>query len=233
MCGRYQPSSSAEEIARWFTTTGPLPNTRPRYNAAPTDSHPVVLRDWDSGERRLETLRWGLIPFWAKDGKIGYSTINAKAETVAVAPAFREAFKSRRCLVPADGYYEWKKLDAKTKQPYRFCLADGGLMGFAGLWERWKDPASGETIKSFTIITGAPNPLGADVHDRMPVILAPDDYPRWLGEEPASAEALRALLRPYPAEPMRVYPIGPAIGNVKNEGPALIEAIGPDLALVA
>jgi putative SOS response-associated peptidase YedK len=98
MCGRYQPSSSAEEIARWFKTTGPLPNTRPRYNAAPTDAHPVVLRDWDSGERRIETLRWGLIPFWAKDAKIGYSTINAKAETVAAAPAFREAFKSRRCL---------------------------------------------------------------------------------------------------------------------------------------
>jgi putative SOS response-associated peptidase YedK len=190
-----------------------------------------VLRDRDSGERRLETLRWGLIPYWAKDPKIGYTTINAMAETVATKPAFREAFKSRRCLVPADGYYEWKKLNAKTRQPYRFCLADGGLMGFAGLWERWKDPASGETIQSFTIITGAPNPLGEPIHDRMPVILEPEDYGRWLGEEEASADDLRSLLRPYPYEPMRVYPIGPAVGNVKNEGPELIAPIGPDLTL--
>jgi putative SOS response-associated peptidase YedK len=231
MCGRYQPSSSAEEIARWFKTTGPLPNTRPRYNAAPTDAHPVVLRDWSSGERRLETLRWGLIPFWAKDAKIGYSTINAKAETVAVAPAFREAFKSRRCLVPADGYYEWKSLDAKTKQPYRFCLADGGLMGFAGLWERWREPTSGETIKSFTIVTGAPNPLGKPIHDRMPVILEPKDYARWLGEEPATADELRALLRFYPAHLMRAHPVGAAVGSVKNDSAELIEATGPDLVM--
>ncbi|MDB5405357.1 MAG: hypothetical protein JWL84_269 [Rhodospirillales bacterium] len=123
------------------------------------------------------------------------------------------------------------RLDAKTKQPYRFCLADGGLMGFAGLWERWRDPASGETVKSFTIITGAPNPLGVPIHDRMPMILEPEDYRRWLGEEEASADELQALLRPYPHESMRVYPIGPAIGNVKNEGPELIEATGPDLTL--
>jgi len=143
MCGRFQASTAAEEIARWFKTAGPLPNTQPRYNAAPTQSLPIVLRDRDSGERRLETLRWGLIPFWAKDAKIGYTTINARCETVATAPAFREAFKSRRCLVPADGWYEWQKIDAKTKQPYRFALADGSLMGFAGLWERWRDPANG------------------------------------------------------------------------------------------
>jgi putative SOS response-associated peptidase YedK len=222
MCGRFQISRAAEEIARWFKTAGPLPNTRPRYNAAPTQSLLVVLRDPESGERRIEALRWGLIPFWAKDAKIAYQTINAKAETVATKPAFREAFKSRRCLVPADGYYEWQKLGPKEKQPYRFVLADGSLMGFAGLWERWKDPASGETIKSFTIVTGAPNPLGEPIHDRMPVILEPAHYARWLGEEPASPDELRALLRPYPAEPMRVFPIGQAIGSVKNEGPELI-----------
>jgi putative SOS response-associated peptidase YedK len=141
--------------------------------------------------------------------------------------------KSRRCLVPADGYYEWEKLDAKTKQPYRFALRAGGLMGFAGLWERWKDPANGETIKSFTIITGAPNPLGEPIHDRMPVIIEPRDYALWLGEGQASAEDLMSLLRPYPHAPMRVYPIGSAIGNLKNEGPSLIAAIGPDRAMVA
>jgi putative SOS response-associated peptidase YedK len=231
MCGRFQASRSAEEIARWFKTTGPLPNTRERYNAAPTQSLLNVLRDPDTGERQLAVLRWGLIPFWAKDAKIAYSTINAMAETVATKPAFREAFKSRRCLVPADGFYEWKKLDAKNKQPYRFVLADESLMGFAGLWERWKDPASGETVRSFTIVTGAPNPLGEPIHDRMPVILDPADYARWLGEEPASRDELLGLLRPYPAERMRVHPIGPAIGNVKHEGPELIEPAGPDLAI--
>src|SRR6266478_1747221 len=157
MCGRFQASSSPAELARWFKTTGPAPNVQQRYNAAPTQDLPVVLRDRETGERRLEPLRWGLIPFWAKDAKIGFSTINAKAETVATTPAFRDAFKSRRCIVPADGFYEWKKLYAKTKQPYRFVMRDGSPMAFAGLWERWRDPASGETLRTFTIITTVPN----------------------------------------------------------------------------
>jgi len=165
MCGRFQATTSAAELARLFKAAGPLPNVQQRYNAAPTQDLPVVLRDRETGERRIEALRWGLIPFWAKDAKIGFSTINAKAETVATAPAFRDAFKSRRCLVPADGFYEWQKLDAKTKQPYRFAMADGTPFAFAGLWERWKEPASGETVRSFTIITTAPNALCATVHN--------------------------------------------------------------------
>ncbi len=173
MCGRFQPSSSAAEIARWFKTTGPAPNLQQRYNAAPTQDLPVVLRDPKSGERRLEALRWGLIPFWAKDEKIAYSMINAMAETVATKPAFRNAFTSRRCLVPADGFYEWKKLHAKAKQPYRIAMADGMPMAFAGLWERWRDPANGETLRTFTIITTAPNALCAPIHNRMPVIVDP------------------------------------------------------------
>jgi putative SOS response-associated peptidase YedK len=233
MCGRFDASRSVDEISRWFKTLGPLPNIQPRWNAAPTQSLPIVLRDHESGERRLDALRWGLIPFWAKDLSIGYKTINARCETVRTMPAFRDAFKSRRCIVPALGYYEWKKLGPKEKQPYRFCLAAGDLMGFAGLWERWTEKASGETIRSFTIITGAPNPLGADVHDRMPVILDPGDYGRWIGEEPASADELQALLRPYPHDQMRIYPVGAAIGSVKNDGPELIEPIGPDLVLAA
>src|ERR1700738_4672668 len=125
MCGRFQASSSPAELARWFKTTGAVPNVRQRYNAAPTQDLPIVLRDPESGERRLEALRWGLIPFWAKDAKIAYSTINAMAETVATKPAFRDAFKSRRCLVPADGFYEWQQLDAKTKRPHRIVMTDG------------------------------------------------------------------------------------------------------------
>jgi putative SOS response-associated peptidase YedK len=223
MCGRFLASKSPEEVARWFKATGPIPNTRPRYNAAPTQNLLTVLRDPESGERRLEPLRWGLIPFWAKDAKIAYSTVNAMSETVASKPAFREAFKSRRCLVPANGFYEWKKLDEKSKQPFCIGMADGSLFAFAGLWERWKDPASGETIRSFTIITCPPNELCTTIHNRMPVILGPDGYAKWLGEKPAAREELEALLKPFPAEMMRAYPIGPRIGNVKNDDPSLIE----------
>jgi putative SOS response-associated peptidase YedK len=223
MCGRFQASSSPAELARWFKTTGAVPNVRQRYNAAPTQDLPVVLRDPESAERRLEALRWGLIPFWAKDAKIAYSTINAMAETVAIKPAFRDALKSRRCLVPADGFYEWHKIDAKTKQPYRFVMADGSPMAFAGLWERWRDPANGETVRSFTIVTTAPNALCAPIHNRMPVILDPADFPAWLGETTATPGELQALLRPYPAERMEAHMIGPRIGNVKNDDAALIE----------
>jgi putative SOS response-associated peptidase YedK len=223
MCGRFQATTSAAELARVFKTTGPLPNLQQRYNAAPTQSLPTVLRDRESGERRLEALRWGLIPYWAKDAKIAYSTVNAKAETVATAPAFRDAFKRRRCLVPADGFYEWQKGEGKTKQPYRFAMADGTPFAFAGLWERWKEPASGETVRSFTIITTTPNALCAPVHNRMPVILGAGDYQAWLGEVPASGDALRALLRPFPAERMAAHTIGPRISKVKNDDATLIE----------
>jgi putative SOS response-associated peptidase YedK len=225
MCGRFQASSSPAELARWFKTTGPIPNMRQRYNAAPTQDLPIVLRDAESGERRLEALRWGLVPFWAKDAKIAYSTINAMAETVATKPAFRDAFKSRRCLVPADGFYEWQKLDANTKQPYRIVMADDLPMAFAGLWERWKDPASGETVRSFTIVTTAPNALCAPIHNRMPAILDAADWQTWLGEVPASSDELQALLQPFAAERMEAHRIGPEIGNVRNDNAGLIDRL--------
>jgi putative SOS response-associated peptidase YedK len=223
MCGRFQASRSPAEIARWFKTTGPLPNAQPRYNAAPTQSLLTVLRDPESGERRLEVLRWGLIPYCARDAKIAYSTINAKAETVAATPAFRDAFRRRRCLVPAHAFYEWQQRDAKTKQPYRIVMADGSPMAFAGLWERWKEPTSGETVRSFTILTTSANALCAPIHNRMPVILDTRDYPRWLGEAPATGDELQALLKPFPAEHMQAHEVGQRIGNVKNEDAGLIE----------
>jgi putative SOS response-associated peptidase YedK len=145
------------------------------------------------------------------------------AETVATKPAFRDALKSRRCLVPADGFYEWKKRDAKAKQPYRIVMADGTPMALAGLWERWRDPASGETVRSFTIITTAPNALCAPIHNRMPVIIDPANFPIWLGETSATALELQALLRPFPAGRMEAHAIGPEIGNVKNDHAGLIE----------
>lgn len=225
MCGRFLISKSPEEVARWFGAKGPLPNARPRYNAAPTQNLLVVTFDREAGVRRLESLRWGLVPFWAKDVKLGYSLINAKCETVAEKPAFREAFKSRRCIVPADGFYEWKKLDGRAKQPYCITMKDGSLFGFAGLWERWQDKASGEVVRSFTIITTTPNEVCAPIHDRMPVILEPQNYGRWLGEEETEPVRLLMMLKPYPADAMRAFPIGSRIGNVRNDDPSLIEPL--------
>lgn len=223
MCGRFLLTRSPDEIARWFNVTGPLPNARPRYNVAPSQDILAVVYDGQAKARSLQAFRWGLVPFWAKDVKVGYSLINAMAETVAEKPSFREAFKSRRCIIPADGFYEWKKLDAKAKQPYAITLKDRGLVGFAGLWERWKDKASGEVVRSCTIITTGPNTICAPIHNRMPVILEPASYSKWLGEEPADRDELLALLKPYPAESMQAFMVGPRVGNVKNDDAGLIE----------
>jgi putative SOS response-associated peptidase YedK len=228
MCGRFQASRSPAEIARWFKTTGPLPNVRRRYIAAPTQDVLVVLRNPESGERRLEALRWGLIPFWAKDVKIFYSTINATAENVATEPAFRDAFKRQRCLVPADGFYEWQKRDGNTKQPYRIVMADGSPMAFAGLWKRWTDPASGEAVRSFTILTIGANALCAPIHNRMPAIVDAVDWPTWLGEAPATSSGLKAVLRPPSAALMEAHMIRPRIGNVRNDDAAPINRVNSD-----
>jgi putative SOS response-associated peptidase YedK len=169
-------------------------------------------------------MRWGLIPYWAKDIKIGFSTINAMAETVDTKPVFREAFKRRRCLVAIEAFYEWKKLGPKEKQPYAIALADRGLMALAGLWETWRSSAQ-EIVRSFTIITTTPNELCAEVHNRMPVILPPEAWAEWLDEEPVEEAALKGLLAPYPAERMTMWPVDRRVGNVKNNDPSLIEPV--------
>jgi putative SOS response-associated peptidase YedK len=202
----------------------PTPNFAPSWNVAPTDQLPIVRYDPKAGSRTLDLMRWGLIPYWAKDIKIGFSTINAMAETVDTKPVFREAFKRRRCLVPVDNFYEWKKLDAKEKQPYAIALADRSVMALAGLWETWRSPAK-ETVRSFTIVTTTPNELCAPIHNRMPVILAAETWPAWLGEEPAEPAQLQALLAPYPADRMTLWPVDKRVGNVKNNDPSLIEPI--------
>ncbi len=225
MCGRFVISKFPDDVARSFATTGPVPNSRPRYNVAPTDQVAVVRFNPETKQRTLDTLRWGFVPLWAKDVKIGATMINAKAETVAEKPAFREAFKSRRCLIPADGFYEWAKLDAKTKQPYAIVMKDRSLFGFAGLWERWKDKASGEVVRSFTIITTTSNEVCAPIHDRMPVIVDPANYGKWLGEEPTDPMRLLMILKPSPAEQMERYGVGAAVGNVKNDEPGLLVPI--------
>src|SRR5271157_236442 len=177
MCGRYRLSRRKQMIQEYFDTVDEV-DWEPRYNIAPMQSVGVIRQDPAKPERHFSLARWGLIPFWAKDASIGYKMINARSETVASKPAFREAFKSRRCLIPADSFYEWKRA-GKTKQPFSFGLVDGSLFAFAGLWDRWKD-ASGQVVGSCSILTTTPNTLLADVHDRMPVILRAEDYDQWL-----------------------------------------------------
>ena len=196
----------------------------PSYNVAPQSMQPVVRLDSETGERELSFMRWGLIPFWSKDSKIAYSTINAKAETITTSPAYREAIKRRRCLVPADWFYEWKKMDAKKKQPYAIALNDGSLFAFAGLWDTWKDKATGQAINTYTVITTDPNQLMEPLHNRMPVILQRRDYDRWLA--PGDPSQLPVdLLRPFPAEEMKAWPVSPRVGNVRNNDPSLVEPV--------
>jgi putative SOS response-associated peptidase YedK len=225
MCGRVRLSSDVSEIRLVFRIPAdrPIPNFPPSWNVAPTDSLPVVRVDAKAGQRSLDMLRWGLIPYWAKDSKVGFANINAKAEGIENKPAFRKAFERRRCLVPVDNFYEWKKT-ATGKQPYAIALADRGLMALAGLWENWHSPAGG-WIRTFAIITTQPNQLCAELHDRMPVVLKPEFSPAWLGEEPTPVQELKAMLAPYPSDGMICWPVSPRVGNVKNNDPSLIEPI--------
>jgi len=221
MCGRYYRRSDKQRIAEAFRIgVPPTFDILPSYNIAPQTFQPVIRPNRETGERELAQMRWGLIPFWAKDAKIGYSTINAKTETCATSPAFREALKRRRCLVPADGFYEWARIDPKTKQPWAFVLTDGSIFAFAGLWEMWKDKATGQPLETYTIITTEPNELMAAVHNRMPVILAPKDYDRWMA--PADPAQLPVdLLRPFDADQMTTWKVSAAVGNVRNNTPEL------------
>ena len=227
MCGHARLSSDVSEIRLAFRIPPerPMPNIAPSWNVAPTDPLPVVRYDVKDHQRSLEVMRWGLVPFWAKDIKVGFSNINAKAEGIETRPAFRQAFERRRCLVPVDNFYEWKKTGT-GKQPYAIALANRGIMALAGLWENWKSPA-GEWVRSFAIVTTEPNELCAELHNRMPVILAPETWPTWLGEEPADRARLKSLLAPYPSEGMICWPVSTRVGNVKNNDPSLIEPIIP------
>ena len=218
MCGRFTNRYTWRELhALYMLSPGfpqPQSNFQPRYNIAPTQLS-FVVREVD-GKRELIELRWGLLPHWAKSPADGARMINARSETVAMSPAYRSAFKSRPCLIVADGFYEWQKTEA-GKQPYFITTKNRLPFAFAGLWE----PKSIAEQDTFTILTCPPNELCAKVHDRMPVILAPDDWPRWL----TKADDRKALLRSFPSEQMELWPVAKAVGNVRNEGPKLIEPI--------
>jgi putative SOS response-associated peptidase YedK len=219
MCGRFARIVSNRKLRERYRLkdTPPLDD---RYNIAPTQ--PVAaVRPTDEG-RELVLLRWGLIPSWSKDAKIGYKLINARAETVAEKPSFRSAFKQRRCLIPASGFYEWQKKGTGRKQPFFICPRDGELFSFAGLWERWHDP-EGEEVQSCTILTTTANEVMQPIHDRMPVILGQSAEEKWLDPR-ASADALRSLLVPYTSAGMEARPVGLWVNNPKNDGPKCLES---------
>lgn len=198
-----------------------VPTLEPRYNIAPTQLVPTVLRRPEQSDQRLfHLLRWGLIPSWAKDPAIGARLINAKAETAGEKPSFRAAFRQRRCLVVADGFYEWQRQERK-KQPFYFRFQDERPFGFAGLWERWGAP-SGEVIESCTILTTEASELVRPIHDRMPVIVDPKDYDLWLDPAVQKPEALQQLLRPYRSEEMMTYPVSTQVNNPVNNSPECI-----------
>ncbi|GIM45232.1 putative SOS response-associated peptidase YoqW [Collibacillus ludicampi] len=213
MCGRYSFSPEIQQIIQRFKIDEITFEYTPRYNLAPGQMIPAIIAN--EGRNRLGLLKWGLIPYWAKDEKIGYKTINAKAETVHEKPAFRHAFRKKRCIIPADGFYEWKKSES-GKQPMRITLKSGEPFGMAGLFDSWTS-SDGTKIHTCTIITTRPNELVSEIHDRMPVILRPEDETIWLDREKQDVELLQSLLVPYPAEQMRAYPVSPMVGNVKND----------------
>ncbi|MFB2918882.1 SOS response-associated peptidase [Aerosakkonema funiforme] len=220
MCGRFSFTQPDEIVAQLFHLSS-VPNLSPRYNIAPTQSVPTLLVNSEDKETELKMLRWGLIPSWAKDIKMGAKLINARAETVAEKPAFRSAFKHRRCLVLADGFYEWQEQDGK-KQPFYFRLEDGKPFAFAGLWERW-EKGEGDAIASCTIVTTEANDVMRPIHDRMPVILDPKDYETWLDPQVQKRETLESLLQPYQSEDMTVYPVSTKVNNARTDSPDCIK----------
>lgn len=227
MCGRYLRRSDKQRIAEAFRL-GELPENfilPPDYNAAPTTFQPVIRLNRDSGEREIVMMRWGLIPYFAKSAAEfrGFSTINAKAETLQEKSLWRQPFERHRCLVPADGFYEWLKVNPKKKQPYAYTMKDGQPFAFGGVWSAWKDPANGEWLQTFAIITTIANELTAKVHDRMPVILHSRDYDRWLERGETHMPPVD-LLRPYEAVAMEADACNPAVGNVKNNGPEMLNS---------
>jgi len=215
MCGRYKLSMRKQIIEEHFDSVSGEEDWSPRYNVAPTQPVPVIRQHPKEPIRELSLMRWGLIPSWAKDLSAAAQMINARAETAATKPPFHDALKSRRCLIPADGFYEWARA-GKTKQPYCFEVNEGELLAFAGIWDRWKDP-SGQWVKSCSILTTTPNAVTASVHDRMPAILEPDSYELWLDPGMQNVAAASELLKPYDARLMRCYPVSTRINSVAND----------------
>ncbi|HEX9743415.1 MAG TPA: SOS response-associated peptidase [Nitrospiraceae bacterium] len=223
MCGRFTLATPAEIVAEFFELTE-APALPPRYNIAPTQPVVAIVIARASARRELRNLRWGLVPSWAKDPKAGGSMINARAETLTEKPAFREVFRRQRCLVIADGFYEWMKLE-RRKQPYYIRMANDNPFAFAGLWDHWEG-ADAAPIDSCTVVTGEPNELVRDLHDRMPAILDRSHYDRWLDPRNEDVEELQAMLRPYPAAKMKAFPVSSLVNSPANNEPGCIARMG-------
>ena len=222
MCGRYSLIVDASVLAGVFEIDPPR-DLKPRFNIAPTQTIPIV-RAGREAPREWAEVRWGLVPSWAKDPKIGARMINARGETVAEKPSFRSAVTRRRCLIPADGFYEWVKTDS-GKQPHYIHFEDGRAFAFAGLWERWHKGGD-EPLDTCTIITTTPNDLVAGLHDRMPVILQPEIFTEWLAPEPLASDRLQDLLAPHPVADMEAYPVSTHVNKPANDDPECVVRLG-------
>lgn len=224
MCGRFTQQRPASEFADIFAAEPLADELGARFNVAPTDDAYVVVQRDD--RRALTAYRWGLVPHWATDLKAGSRMFNARAETITTSPAFRAAFLRRRCLVPVDSFYEWKRAGT-VRQPYRVVRADDRPLALAGLWAGWHDPATDTVRRTFTIVTTAPNAAVADLHDRMPVVIVEADWDAWLGTDPAvaGADRLLAMLEPTDAVGLRIHPVERFVNDVRRDGPELIEPI--------
>lgn len=226
MCGRFASTTPPDKLAAYFGAEAPVlgdEDVEPDYNVAPTRDVPIVRVRED--ERCLDFLRWGLVPRWAKDLRIGSKMINARAETVASKNSFRSAFAKRRCIVTADGFYEWKRLDPKTKQPMYIHRADGDPLAFAGLYERWTDAENLREIHTCAIITTTPNEMMAKIHDRMPVLLAPQRWDEWLDPGNSNTDSLQQLLVPAPEALLSAYAVSTEVNNVRNNHAELLAPI--------
>ena len=221
MCGRVVQRRAPREYESMLKIdwTRGIPNAPPHYNGAPGQDYLVIRVHPETEDFTLDLIRWGLLPSWAKDRKIAWKMINARAETVTTAAAFIKAFEKRRCLLPVDGFFEWKKV-GKEKRPYMIAMKSGEPFTLAGLWENWKDPDTKEWLRTFTIITTDANEIVAQLHDRMPVVIGPEDRERWL-KGPNAEE----LLKPYPSELMTMWPVSPKLNSPKNDSPDLLEPI--------
>jgi putative SOS response-associated peptidase YedK len=225
MCGRYRLSRRKQIVAEYFDSVPGEEDWNPHYNIAPTQSVPVIRQNPKKPIRELSFMRWGLIPSWAKDSSVAAQMINARSETAGTKPAYRDALKSCRCLIPADGFYEWQKT-GNAKQPYCFEVNEGKLFAFAGIWDHWKEP-NGNWLETCSVLTTTPNAVTSPVHDRMPVILDPDSYDLWLDPGMRDVSTVSDLLKPYDARQMRCYPVSTRINYVGNDDEACSAPVEP------
>lgn len=223
MCGRYRRTTREEELCRIYNIPIPPQRDLPiSYNIAPSQDVWVIRFNPATSQRSLDALRWGLIPHWAEDKRIAFRTINARCETIDTAPSFKKAFRRRRCLIPADGFYEWSMI-GEAKVPFTIGMKNDLPFVFAGLWEGWRIPSTDEWLRTCTIITCDANELVSQIHPRMPIILPVEQHAVWLGE--TEDGDLKALLRPYPADEMKMWPVSERVNSPKNDDPSLLDPI--------